>query len=606
MAGGCKKVIIIDEVLFEDSSKFKLAIIGGLCGSRSGKTKEIEESSDDIGIIRDLDEELESSDMMYDMMEKLIESMRTEFSSDYLTGRYEGSDKFGGESVVEIMKRRCRYSDEELLSLIGEEQRYARSSDKYKKKLVSKLRLYMESVIKSQGFECTHFPGPILNLTTVEPRDELIYKMNRYEECYSHLKRMAKSAIDSYNKDAGTRFRVKSIENVTLWKIRSVYYITFTGLDVHDDYKEQRFQSIVLDRITKSNKMEEYSDKSVKSMDEEISENYMEKRSDKSVEGDEWSNKLIEEVPSSFCILLLREIGAGHENNVCEEELDGAESDEENSSDEYDSYETSNEDGDDSDDGDLGSVDIFSSIDRTRITDAELLSWMSEDSRSLEVKTKLLPKVRSYLKSIAESEGFDCTHFPGHVSGVTTVEPRQIVIDKRDGYPEGYRHIMFLSSLAITDYNKKFGTKYQVAVIKKVNVRVAYTCTYYITFGAWHPTSNEEHIFQAKVSDNLRVVQQEVLSCRPTLPALYPKFCVRTPIPKFRISLKKKTVLPPSEELNALETNSVTNYTPEAVKFASREKPVKVSQLISGNVVVSGELITVVHPAGNGSSSNGV
>ncbi|KAL6558796.1 hypothetical protein OROMI_019146 [Orobanche minor] len=473
---------------------------------------EVEESSDDIGLIRDLVEELESSD-----------DMRTEFSSDNSTGRCEGSDKFGEESVVEIMKRRCRYSDEDLLSLIGEEQRYARSSDKYKKKLVSKLRLYMESVIKSQGFECTHFPGPILNLTTVEPRDELIYKMNRYVECYFHLKRMAKSAIDSYNKDAGTRFRVKSIENVTLWKIRSAYYITFTGLDVHDDYKEQRFQSIVLDRITKSNKsMEEYSDKSdstgeqsVKSMDEEMSDNSMEERSDKSAEGDEWSNKLIEEVPSSFGILLIREIGAGHENNVCEEELDGVESDEEDSSDEYDSYETSDEDGDDSDDGDLGSVDIFSS-NRTRITDAELLSLMSEDSRSLEVKTKLLPKVRSYLKSIAESEGFDCTHFPGHISRVTTVQPRQVVIDKRDRYPEGYRHIMFLSSLAITDYNKKCGTKYQVAVIKKVNVRVAYTYTYYITFGAWDPTSNEEHIFQAKVSNNLRVLQEEVLSCSPT------------------------------------------------------------------------------------------
>ncbi|KAL6565705.1 hypothetical protein OROHE_004760 [Orobanche hederae] len=78
------------------------------------------ESSDDIGIIRDLDEELESSDdmmdaMMYDMMEKHIESMRTEFSSNNSTGRYEGSDKFGEESVVEIMKRRCRYSDEEML-----------------------------------------------------------------------------------------------------------------------------------------------------------------------------------------------------------------------------------------------------------------------------------------------------------------------------------------------------------------------------------------------------------------------------------------------------------------------------------------------------------
>ncbi|KAL6565704.1 hypothetical protein OROHE_004759 [Orobanche hederae] len=426
---------------------------------------------------------------------------------------------------------------------------------------------------------------------------------------------MAKSAIDSYNKDAGTRFRVKSIENVTLWKIISAYYITFTGLDVHDDYKEQRFQSIVLDRITKSDKsMEEYSDKSdstgkqsVKSMDEEMSDNSMEKWSDKSAEGDEWSNKFIEEVPSSFSILLLREIGAGHENNVCEEELDGVESDEEDSSGEYDSYETSDEDGDDSHDGDLGSVDIFSSIDRTRITDAELLSWMSEDSRSLEVKTKLLPKVRSYLKSIAESEGFDCTHFPGHISGVTTVEPRQIVIDKRDRYPEGYRHIMFLSSLAITDYNKKCGTKYQVAVIKRVNVRVAYTCTYYITFGAWDPTSNEEHIFQAKVSNNLRVVQQEVLSCSLTLPAVYPTVygkVVRTPIPKLRISLKKKTVVPPSEELNALEKNSMTNYTLEAVKFASQEKPVKVSQLVSGNVVVSGELIKVVHPAGNGSSSN--
>lgn len=103
------------------------------------------------------------------------------------------------------------------------------------------------------------------------------------------------------------------------------------------------------------------------------------------------------------------------------------------------------------------------------VSDDTLLYSMERDKRSFPDKIKLLPKIRRYLKSIHDSEGFDCTDCPGGISGITSHYPIQFLIHNRDLYPEGYNHLMFMSSLALKDYNEKQSTKFQVVDVEKAN-----------------------------------------------------------------------------------------------------------------------------------------
>ncbi|KAL6533567.1 hypothetical protein OROMI_027679 [Orobanche minor] len=151
--------------------------------------------------------------------------------------------------------------------------------------------------------------------------------------------------------------------------------------------------------------------------------------------------------------------------------------------------------------------------DGLEITNEEILDWMRPDSRSLEEKKKLLPKIRRYLSSIRKNQGFDCTDYPGYVSGVTQFIPRQIVIDHRVRYPEGYNHLMYMGSLALKYYNEKHGAKFSIKAVEKVMISISKGTIYYLTLTATSGLISQT--FQADVWDNTIDMEMEVAFCRP-------------------------------------------------------------------------------------------
>lgn len=122
---------------------------------------------------------------------------------------------------------------------------------------------------------------------------------------------------------------------------------------------------------------------------------------------------------SYFTVLLVDVIVTEHEDGLDKNgsDKDGSEdtrsdkdgSHEVDSEDEDDFYETTTdeeEDQDGSDDEEFGPDIILSPFDNTPITDDQFLDAMVPDSRSLEAKQKLLPKLRRYLKTTNDSEVF--------------------------------------------------------------------------------------------------------------------------------------------------------------------------------------------------------
>ncbi|KAL6567616.1 hypothetical protein OROGR_001284 [Orobanche gracilis] len=74
----------------------------------------------------------------------------------------------------------------------------------------------------------------------------------------------------------------------------------------------------------------------------------------------------------------------------------------------------------------------------TRISDligysnTKMLNVIKSDQRTGNKDiVKLMTKVRTYLRSILHNEGFKCSNFTGHISGVTILIPRQKIIDQR-------------------------------------------------------------------------------------------------------------------------------------------------------------------------------
>ncbi|KAL6546952.1 hypothetical protein OROMI_022673 [Orobanche minor] len=190
---------------------------------------------------------------------------------------------------------------------------------------------------------------------------------------------------------------------------------------------------------------------------------------------------------------------------------------EEDDSDAYESDES--EDDDDEEEDSEDSDDLMSSetvevlgSDGVPLTDKDILGWMVGDFRPLPEKIKLLPKIRRYLKSIEESEGFEIRDYPGYIWTVSSLRSGQSIIDKRERYPEGYNHLVYMCSLAIKFYNGKNKTGFMVKDVEKVTMRISMGTSYSLTFSAtWEETTRT---FQANVWDNTVDMEVKVRRCR--------------------------------------------------------------------------------------------
>ncbi|KAL6546959.1 hypothetical protein OROMI_022680 [Orobanche minor] len=185
----------------------------------------------------------------------------------------------------------------------------------------------------------------------------------------------------------------------------------------------------------------------------------------------------------------------------------------EEDSNEYESDESEDDD-DEEDSDDLMSsetVEVLGS-DGVPLTDKDILGWMVGDFRPLPEKIKLLPKIRRYLKSIEDSEGFEISDYPGYIWTVSSLRSGQSIIDKRERHPEGYNHLVYMCSLAIKFYNGKNNTGFMVKDVEKVTFYESMGTNYNLTFNAtWDETTRT---FQANVWDNTVDVEVEVGLCR--------------------------------------------------------------------------------------------
>ncbi|KAL6567611.1 hypothetical protein OROGR_001279 [Orobanche gracilis] len=185
---------------------------------------------------------------------------------------------------------------------------------------------------------------------------------------------------------------------------------------------------------------------------------------------------------------------------------------EDEDSDEYESDESEYEEEEDSDDlMSSEAVEVLGN-DGVPLTDEDILAWMVEDFRPDPEKIKLLPKIRRYLKSIEDSEGFEISDYPGYIWTVSSLMSGQSIIDKREKYPEGYNHLVYMCSMAIKLYNGKNKTCFMVKDVEKVTKRMSMGTSYNLTFSAtWEETTRT---FQANVWDNTIYVEVVVRRCR--------------------------------------------------------------------------------------------
>ncbi|KAL6576770.1 hypothetical protein OROMI_011046 [Orobanche minor] len=186
---------------------------------------------------------------------------------------------------------------------------------------------------------------------------------------------------------------------------------------------------------------------------------------------------------------------------------------EEDSDEEYDSSdeETTNEEEEEKEDSkeDLPSVEFFNEY---GLVDADIISMMQTVLPAKKL-AELLPKLRRYLKSIYDSEGYDSTGFTRTVFGITSWIPVRIsVFNMRHRYPEGYHHLVYMSSLALDQHNKECSTQYKVVSVAKANWFPGKGYQYKITFLAVWKGSIET--FEASVWDNIVDMKMKVYSCR--------------------------------------------------------------------------------------------
>ncbi|KAL6505400.1 hypothetical protein OROGR_025217 [Orobanche gracilis] len=93
------------------------------------------------------------------------------------------------------------------------------------------------------------------------------------------------------------------------------------------------------------------------------------------------------------------------------------------------------------------------------------------------------------------------------------------LFDRRDKYPEGYNHMMYLSNVALQYYNgkwyynKKSSTGFMVLALKKMYFRMIRASYYELTFTATYPGVTNEETFKATLLVDPYDMAIKVLSC---------------------------------------------------------------------------------------------
>ncbi|KAL6505700.1 hypothetical protein OROHE_023079 [Orobanche hederae] len=95
-----------------------------------------------------------------------------------------------------------------------------------------------------QGYECTDFPDH------VQPRQIVIDDMESCPEGYSHIESLAILAIEGYNKDNRTEYKVSSVDKLSSMSSRGGYTYCITILCGNMETGEKRtFEVEVWDKV---------------------------------------------------------------------------------------------------------------------------------------------------------------------------------------------------------------------------------------------------------------------------------------------------------------------------------------------------------------------
>ncbi|KAL6563878.1 hypothetical protein OROHE_005118 [Orobanche hederae] len=111
------------------------------------------------------------------------------------------------------------------------------------------------------------------------------------------------------------------------------------------------------------------------------------------------------------------------------------------------------------------------------------------------------------------------------------------LFDRRDKYPEGYNHVMYLSNVALQYYNKKSSTGFVVLALKKMYFRMIRASAYELTFTATYPGVTNEETFKASLLVDPYHIAIKVVSCDIIKPD---SMLVCTPTHTHNYSLGKK------------------------------------------------------------------
>ncbi|KAL6546956.1 hypothetical protein OROMI_022677 [Orobanche minor] len=87
-----------------------------------------------------------------------------------------------------------------------------------------------------KGFKCSDFPGHILYITFLIPRQKIVDQFSRYPECYDH-----------YVEASECQLGLGHVQTVNLWKGTDCCYICYVTFGVFTkepkDYNEQPFEA---------------------------------------------------------------------------------------------------------------------------------------------------------------------------------------------------------------------------------------------------------------------------------------------------------------------------------------------------------------------------
>ncbi|KAL6546954.1 hypothetical protein OROMI_022675 [Orobanche minor] len=136
------------------------------------------------------------------------------------------------------------YSNTRMLNVIKSDQRTA---NKDIVKLMTKVLTYLRSILqKTIGFKCSDFPGHILDITFLIPRQKIIDQFSRYPEFYDHYTEASECQLG-----LGHGHGHGHVQTVNLWKETDCCYTYYVTFDVFTkepkDYNEQSFEAMMHD-----------------------------------------------------------------------------------------------------------------------------------------------------------------------------------------------------------------------------------------------------------------------------------------------------------------------------------------------------------------------